>query len=261
MEVSAGYDDIPETTKELLWGMFWAEKEEPNYVIVDYPEIYNQWTDRDPSTKYACWACASIWVSNSMNYDEGSDVYTDWIEARYEQLEDWDADVSQWSTMMSWIDYHLEKDLISWWYIVGTPEEAHTAMCKGHYIWSGSNNINWTETRKPPYDAVYGWGSGHFVRLEYSNKPDRGFTWANSYWLDSYDDGSFYTDWDDFDQLFTCVAFVDKEDLTTAEQIEKKLEKFIKDNWHSATRQIITKRRTDLTLAEKLILWNKLMSM
>ena len=196
-----------------------------------------------------------------MNYDEGSWVYLDWVEGWYEQLEDWEADVNVGSSMGSWIEYMTEKDVIGSWYVCKTPEAVHEAMSKGHYVWSGSKQINRTATRKAPYEAVYGWGSAHLFALDVSDSMDEEFIWANSYWDDAYDWGRFYTKREDFDKLFTCIAMIDKQDISSIDKIEKRLQAMIEERWQSAIRQLITKRRTDLTHAKKLLLRDKLTSM
>lgn len=59
--------------------------------------------------------------------------------------------------MADWIEYFTELDAIASWYICKTPEEVHTAMGKGHHVWTGSKEIDWSATRRDPnYHAVYG---------------------------------------------------------------------------------------------------------
>lgn len=232
----------------------------PQVVVIPYDKVYNQGISRNPSTKYACGSCASHWVVNAMNVDD-SGLEMDWVSSRYEQLDDWEAYVWEGSTMGSRIDYMTEKEQIIGWYICKTPEDVHNAISKGHYVWSGSREINWTETRKSPNYAVYGWGSGHFFALAISDSIEEEFTWVNSYWEDAYDDGYFHTKREDFWELYSAVAFIDKKDWPSAELIQKRLDQFIKDNWHSATRQLIKGRRDDLATAQQLQLWRKLITM
>lgn len=90
-----------------------------------------------------------------MNAIEGSGVYLDWVSSRNEQLADGDADVNVGSSMKSRIDFMTEKDIIGSRYVCKTPQAVHEAMSKGHFVWSGSKEIDWRETRKAPYYAVY----------------------------------------------------------------------------------------------------------
>lgn len=57
--------------------------------------------------------------------------------------------------MASWIEFMTEKDVIGSWYVCKSPKEVHEAMSKGHYVRSGSKQIDRKETRKAPYEAVY----------------------------------------------------------------------------------------------------------
>lgn len=193
-----------------------------------------------------------------MNAVEGSGVYTNWVESWNEQLEDWEADVTRGSSMASWINFFTEKDLIGLYYICKTPEEVHAAMDKGHYVWTGSKEINRTETKKAPYKAVYWGGSAHFFAIAESDSHNRDFQCVNSYWRDVYDGWHFTVERDDLDKLYTCVAFIDKQDVDSIQKIENRLEKVIKERWFSAYRQIIKNNRPDLSHAEKLKLWEKL---
>jgi hypothetical protein len=56
----------------------------------------------------------------------------------------------------------------------------------------------------------------------------------------------------------TCVAFVDKQDLSTVQMIENRLEDVIEERGYSAIRQLVKNRRPDLTHAQKLSLRSKL---
>jgi hypothetical protein len=159
-EVNAAIDDIPSEKKELLdvHAIFGSEEALHDLVVVDYNDIYDQSLKSlpgTPSTKYACGSCASHWVVNAMNEEEGSGVYLNWVDSWAEQLEDNQADVNAGSSMNSWIEFMTEKDVIGSWYIPKTPEEVHIAMGKGHYIWSGSKNIDWSDTRESPNYAKY----------------------------------------------------------------------------------------------------------
>ena len=260
MEEDVAIDDIPEETKDLL-GMseiFGTSDDVANIIAVPYEKIYNQWLQRNPSSKYACWATASHRTINAINVRD-SGVELDRYEAWKEQLTDWQADVNAGSSMKSRIDYVTEKDLISWWYICRTPEEVHNAMGKWHYVWCGSKEIDWRETRKT-WQAIYGWGSGHFFALHESDRLAKEFVRANSYGVDAYDEWYFYTERQDFDQLFTAIAFIDKKDTESEKKLQERLDAFIKERGYSVIRQVINWRRPDLTTVQKLKLWNDMIT-
>ena len=229
--------------------------------MVRYDEIYDQSITRTPSTSWACGATASCWAVNAANYEEGSDVYIDRVDAWNEQLAAWNAGVSSGSSMASWIEYMSENHVIGSWYIPETPEEVHIAMSKWHNVWSGSNQIDRSKTKWGDNYAVYGSSTWHFFALSISDSLYREFTWANSYWTNNYDEWYFHTKREDLNKLYTCIAFVDTQDIETIDKIENRLNAMIKERGQSAIRQLITKRRKNLTHAEKLVLWDKLVSM
>lgn len=163
--------------------------------------------------------------------------------------------------MKSRIDYHLEKWVIGSRYICSSPEAVHEALAKDHWVWTGTNQVNWTKTRLAPYYAVYWGGSAHLVAVKQSDSIGREFALVNSYWTENYDNWLFYAKWEDFSQYYTFVAFVDKEDSDSIALIEKRLNAWIKERGYSAIRQLVNKRRPDLTHQQKLQLRQKLVDM
>ncbi len=193
--------------------------------------IFNQWADKDTEM-----SCSRQWMGNITNGNNliAQDTQdpllakTKWIEAyiKNPQIK------VQWDYLQNALDQFLEDKLIAGYYIVSGKQEHMDAIDKGHYIYSWSNNGDWTSVRDKKLYAIKTPSSGHaFVKgVEYN---DIWMTSINSYGANN---GFFTLPWELCDTTFTSYAiidFVDEEAILAYKLKRKSMEEIqeAKDLW------------------------------
>ena len=205
-----GCTDNPDTRDYAYEEYFWAVQGVRENVINSRTEVQNQWTQRNPSTAYAC-TCFGIShcineanvIADEIDSTKGEDLWSIALKNG--------AGLNSWWSLQGALDLAMSQNHISGYTRCETLEQVIDALNRGQLVYTGSNSINFRSTAQNGNIAVRGQAYGHcFAIFGYLSK-DRLLICKNSYWPEAYDKGYFYVKYDDFDVFFSKYAIVDKE--------------------------------------------------
>lgn len=193
---------------EVFWDIW-------NVPFVKFPRedlfIPNQWEDEE-----VLMSCTRQWLANITNWNNLINQWQQdfelakklWIE--YCKINP--SAKTDGASLQSSVSQFLEKKLIAWYTTINTIDEWKSAIDSGKFIFTGSNNADWSSVRKDKLyklrsDSKIVWHA--FSIIDYD---DNWFIWLNSYWANNW---YFTIPFDLFTTLFTRYAISDwvDEDL------------------------------------------------
>jgi len=217
MEQNACFDNpspLDYQASELLGAITGSKRTFP----FDLLQIFNQWADKD-----TLMACTRMGMANITNWQnllaQGTQEFALgkrlWIDAmkRYPKIKE-NGDYLQ-----NALKQFLKEKLIAGYYIVKTVEEHKQAIDKGHFIYSGSNNGDWTKVRDENMYAIRTPSSWHAF-VKWVAYDEVGLIWINSY---GDSNGFFTIPWELCDTTYTSYAIVDHEDKAEILLYKRKL--------------------------------------
>lgn len=163
----------------------------------------------DPKTTMSCTRQGLANITN------GNNLISQWTQDSLLAKRKWleAVDRSPWISatgdyLQNALNQFKEDKLIAGYYIVSGKDAHMSAIDKGHFIYSGSNNGDWGNVRDKWIYAIKNPSSGHaYVKgVEYN---DKGLIGLNSYGIDN---GFFLLPWELCDTTFTSYAIIDFDD-------------------------------------------------
>jgi len=165
-------------------------------------------------TKYMCVFYNTAHGTNILNDIEWSLKETiKWKELWLEAIDLWLLDPNAWTYIVSWPKLLKRKWLISWYVKVNWLQEIKQSIYNNRPISVWTNNINWKETKKVPYIAIWGQSYWHaFLIIWYDDEKEL-FYCKNSYWKETFDNWINYLKYSDLWLLFPSkYSLIDQED-------------------------------------------------
>jgi hypothetical protein len=196
--------------------------EEVKYKL-EYKNTYvqDQSIKRNPPTKSACTCFWLSHITTEQNYLDWHQKTVLWEMLREEALKRWAKDWKGW-TLQWWLKLVKDKWLISWYTKVWSLEDIKKALNKKQLIYTGSNKISRSWTKKNNNIAVLNGTAWHCFTIIWYDDEKKRFIAKNSYWSVKYDWWYFYIPYKYRNDLFTKYAITDmsNEDIIKAEKIK-----------------------------------------
>lgn len=187
---------------DLEW-LLWAAEE-----VLPFPkellEIFNQWADKDTLMSCTRQWLANITNGNNLIYQGSQDIMlakNEWIKAYNKNP----SIKANWDFLQAALNQFVADKLISGYYTVSWKQEHMNAIDKWHWIYSWSNNGDWTSVANDWIYKLKTPSSGHAMAkwVEYD---DEWLIGINSYWKKNW---FFKIPWELCDTTFTSYAIID----------------------------------------------------
>lgn len=206
--------DIPDQRDYHYLEVF-GVSEMPKKVLNNRTTTYNQGEKHTPDTTYGCTCYSAVHWVNEGNALEA--LKFAWQAKEVDPVGIWakalerGANIKKgWSLQGA---TNLVKDLgcISGFTVCRSLWEVKQALASSQMVQTGSNKIDWKKTRANKNIVVRGESYGHAFLLVGYDDEKKLLIFKNSYWPLAYDKGLFYVKYDDFDILYSCLAYADNE--------------------------------------------------
>lgn len=220
LEVNSCIDE-PSDKDYLFEEVFWSS-EQPEYVNWNSTQVYDQSSQNNPKTTYACTCYSATHCVNEGNFLEiGAEDNIDPVRIWKIALERGAKIDSGWSLQgsqkimrdLGYTDGHTRCSNLG---------DVKSALARKQLVQTGSKSIDWKKTRENANIAVYWEAYWHAFIIQWYDDSKSYLICRNSYWPNKYDQGLFFVKYDDFKLLYTCYAYVDADSKAIIEKEQEK---------------------------------------
>ena len=232
--------DKPDSRDFLFDTIFGVDKSLPTKIDNVRTAVYNQWEIHDPSTTYACTVYSMVHCQNEGNAIEAEKSKVT-VFGQIDPVATWKLAIGRWAKQdEGWTLQWACKMAKDFGYISGYTkcpdiDSIKKALSQNQLIQTGSNKIDWAWTIINCYSVVPGKSYGHAFMIEGYDDDKEWLICRNSYGSEYGIKGRFYVTYDNYDLLYSCYAYTDKDNSDTiklAQSMARRMEAFARWIWN-----------------------------